>query len=216
MSLGPASSTGWGGASSATRMQLSTLTVVSARMARTTVLVGVHQLYKLDLVALSNGVAVPALPTSGRHHFRGQPPAHPLLRAQPPPLSPQRPSSCLLNVLIIMLPPVSLADYVPQRAWTVFGNTVGSLLSRVITTTATTLAKATGSLFCLPKGTLPDRKASSGRDRRFELDAHGFKQVSLSSLPRQLLHALARVHVTRTSPQLKLCTAIYIVGVSRR
>ena len=62
--------------------------------------------------------------------------------------------------------PGSLADDVPQRAWTVFGNTVGSLLSRVIPTTATTLTKATGSLFCLPNDTLSDRKASSGRDRR--------------------------------------------------
>ena len=59
--------------------------------------------------------------------------------------------------------PGSLADHVPQRAWTVFGNTVGSLLSRIITTTATNLAKATGSLFCLPKDTLSDRK---GRDHR--------------------------------------------------
>ena len=54
LSLGPASSTGWGSASSVTRLQLSTLTAVSARMARRTVLVGVLPLDKLDLVAVSS------------------------------------------------------------------------------------------------------------------------------------------------------------------
>ena len=56
LSLGPASSTGWGSASSVTRLQLSTLTAVSARMARRTVLVGVLPLDKLDLDAVSSCV----------------------------------------------------------------------------------------------------------------------------------------------------------------
>ena len=71
LSLGPASSTGWGSASFVTRLKLSTLTAVSARMACRTVLAGVHQLDKLDLVVFPSRVAVPALPTSGSHHPRG-------------------------------------------------------------------------------------------------------------------------------------------------
>ena len=198
LSLGPASSTGWGSASSATRLQLSTLTAVSARMARRTVLVGVHQLEKLDLVVFPSRVAVPALPNQWQPPSPRQPPTHPLLRAQPPPLSPQPPSGCLLNVLIIMMPPAVLLT----TCHSVLGpcsvsNTVASLLSRIITTTATNLAKATGSLFCLPKDTLSDRKASSGRDRRVRARCARI-QAGEALEPTPPAPPPARVHLTRT------------------
>ena len=57
----------------------------------------------------------------------------------------------------------SLSDRVPERAWGKFGNTIGSLLSRVLTTTATACAKATTTLLCLPGHRFGDRKASHNR-----------------------------------------------------
>ena len=209
LSLCPVSSTGWGRATSATRLQRSTLTAVSARMGRGTVLVSVHQLDKLDLVVFPSIVAVPALPTSGSHHPRGQHPTHPLLRAQPPPLRPQRPSRYLLKVLIFMLPPAVLLT----TCHSVLGPCSVTLLGHSF---------LESSLQQLPPSRRPQvrcfvfrtilcriAKRRAGGIVGFELAARGFKQVSLSSLLRRLLHAPARVHLTRTRLELKLHSLIW-------
>ena len=64
--------------------------------------------------------------------------------------------------------PGSLSERVPVRGWGAFGDTVGSLLSRVLTTTTTACTKATTALCCLLGQTFYDGKGSRNRYRQVQ------------------------------------------------